>query len=125
MSHIALNVCYRSCLSILLCLGFLDWTPSDAGLLKVVDKINLKWKRIAILLGVPYKDVEGFELDKELGGLGALQQWRDGKKGCTTPSTWNTLLSVVKDDLGEMVHADLERKVMENERWSIRNGTRH
>ena len=124
MSHIALDVCYRPCLSILLCLGFIDWTPSDVGLFEVVDKIKLGWRRIAICLGVPLADVNAFESDQDLGGLKALQQWRDGREGCRTPSTWNTLLAAVKDKLGVNVHADLEREVMTHEDWSIREETR-
>ena len=125
MSHIALDVCYRPCLSILLCLGFLHRTPSDAGLLEVIDEINLGWRRIAIYLGVPDKDVARLEKDENLGGLRALRQWRDGRWGNGTPFTWNTLLTVVKDKLGVNVHADLERKVMTHEHWSTRNETRH
>ena len=111
--------------TVLLCLGFLDLTPSDAGLLEVVDKIKLGWRKIAIYLGVPLTDVVAFESDQDLGGLRALRQWRDGREGCRTPSTWSTLLAVVKDKLGVGVHADLEREVMTHEHWSIGKETRH
>ena len=121
MSHIALDVCNRPCLNVLSCLEFLDQTPSDAGLLEVIDKIQLGWRKIAIYLGIPLTDVAAFESDQDLGGLKALQQWRNGKEGCRTPSTWNTLLTVVKAKLGVGVHADLEREVMKHEHWSIRH----
>ena len=125
MSHIALDVCYRPCLCVFLCLGFLDRTPSDVGLLEVVDKIKLGWRKIALYLGVSLTDVVAFESDQDLGGSRALQQWRDGREGCSTPATWNTLLAVVKDKLGVNVYADLEREVMTHEHWSIREETRH
>ena len=106
-----------------LCLGFLDWTPSDMGLLEVVEKGASNWWKIAIFLGVPFETVNA--VTSEQDHVKVLKQWRDGMKGCRTPFTWETLLGAVKKVLGVNVHDELQKEVMENEFLSIRKETRH
>ena len=53
-----------------------------------------------------------------LGGLLALQYWRDGRSGKSYPSTWRFLLQQVEATFGENVATDLEKKAINNSKWS-------
>ena len=53
-----------------------------------------------------------------LGGLLALQYWRDGLSGKSYPSTWRFLLQQVEATFGENVATDLEKKAIKDPTWS-------
>ena len=53
-----------------------------------------------------------------LGGLLALQYWRDGLSGKSYPSTWRFLLQQVEATFGTKVAKDLEKKAIKNPTWS-------
>ena len=55
---------------------------------------------------------------KPLGGLLALQYWRDGRSGQSFPSTWRFLLKNVEDTFGKNVAEDLEKKASKEPTWS-------
>ena len=55
---------------------------------------------------------------KPLGGLLALQYWRDGRSGQSFPSTWGFLLKNVEDTFGKKVAEDLEKKASKEPTWS-------
>ena len=72
---------------------------------------------MAIGLGVPVSHVQAYE-SKPLGGLLALQYWRDGRSGQSFPSTWRFLLKNVEDTFGKNVAEDLEKKASKEPTWS-------
>ena len=72
---------------------------------------------LAISLGVPIQHVQAYRTDP-LGGLLALQYWRDGLSGQSFPSTWRFLLKNVEDTFGKNVAEDLEKKASKEPTWS-------
>ena len=72
---------------------------------------------MAIGLGVPVNHVQAYRTDP-LGGLLALQYWRDGRSGQSFPSTWRFLLKNVEDTFGKNVAEDLEKKASKEPTWS-------
>ena len=91
--------------------------PSDTGLQGVLDKVPV-WHSLAISLGVPVDEVQSLRSDQSLGGILALQYWRDGKSGDLFPPTWGFLLKILKESKGPNVADALEKEVRSNPAWS-------
>ena len=72
-----------------------DKKPSDSALNGILRN-SPDWTSWILELGVPIEDVRVFRLDQVMGGIFALQYWRDGKSGELYPSTWKFLLDTVK-----------------------------
>ena len=53
-----------------------------------------------------------------LGGLLALQYWRDGRSGQSFPPTWRFLLKEVEYTIGKNVAEDLAKKASKELTWS-------
>ena len=97
-------------------------SPSDVGLNKVLIVAPV-WHSLVINLGVPLGQVQALRSDS-LGGLLALQYWRDGRSGVSYPSTWRFLLKEVEATLGREVAKDLLKRASTEPTWSQqkRNG---
>lgn len=93
-------------------------TPSDVGLLEVVEKIPSKdMVRVALCLGVPFKIVESI-MSKQASPLSSelkiMVHWRDQ----VGPPTWSHLLEKIKEKLGPTFYEDLRTGVVSNNSWS-------
>ena len=93
-----------------------DLAPSDVGLSQVSLEILL-WERLVVNLGVPIDMVQSYRTDP-LGGLIALQYWRDGQCGKLFPTTWRFLLKQVETISGIRVAEDLRQKASTEPTWS-------
>ena len=71
-----------------------DKTPSDVAIYDILEIVP-EWNGLVIKLGVPISKVHSLQSDP-MGGVLALQYWRDGKSGENFPSTWKFLLDTVK-----------------------------
>ena len=91
----------------------LDKTPSDVALYNVLEIVP-EWNGLVIKLGVPISKVHALQSDL-MGGLLALQYWRDGKSGELYPSTWKFLLDTVEEVKGPEVAQKILKKVEQNE----------
>ena len=91
-------------------------SPSDVGLNGVLSDFPV-WHFLAVSLGVPVIQVEAYRYDP-LGGLLALQYWRDGRCEASYPSTWLFFLEKVRDTFGKKVAEDLEKKASKDPTWS-------
>ena len=85
-----------------------DSSPTDAELLKVLDRIPW-WFDLAVGLGVSQDRVKYFRYSPT-GGLDALCYWRDGHSGEQFPTSWKFLLDTIAERQGTTV-ADKIRKV--------------
>ena len=90
-----------------------DKTPSDVALYGVLEIVP-EWNGLVIKLGVPISKVHSLQTDP-MGGLLALQYWRDGKSGELYPSTWKFLLDTVKKAKGREVAQRILDEVRQNE----------
>ena len=89
--------------------------PSDHGLKEILSMYP-NWEKYILFLGVTIEHVQHFKKE-ELGGLLALQHWRDGH--CDGyGSTWKILLGVIKDQAPTRFPR-VEQKVAENKNWTI------
>ena len=88
-----------------------DKTPSDVALNGIL-RICPDWTSWVVDLGVPIDEALAFQ-SNPMGGLLALQYWRDGKSG--NPSTWKFLLDTVKEAKGREVAQKILKKVEQNE----------
>ena len=91
----------------------LDKTPSDVALHDVLEIVP-EWTGLVIKLGVPISKVHALQSDP-MGGLLALQYWRDGKSGELYPSTWKFLLNTVKKAKGHEVAQRILEEVRKSE----------
>ena len=94
-----------------------DLAPSDVGLDQVLLGISWQWHMLAVNLGVPIDMVQKIRTDR-LGGLRALQYWRDGRCVELFPTTWRFLLEQVKTMSGTRVAEDLRQKASTEPTWS-------
>ena len=94
-----------------------DLTPSDVGLNQVLLQIS-SWEGLAVCLEVPVHVVQSYQSDP-LGGLIALQYWRDGQCGKLFPTTWRFLLKQVETISGIRLAEDLRQKASTEPTWSF------
>ena len=90
-----------------------DKTPSDVALYNVLELVP-EWNGLVINLGVPISKVHALQSDP-MGGVLALQYWRDGKSGELYPSTWKFLLDTVKKAKGHEVAQRILDEAEQNE----------
>ena len=98
-----------------------DRIPSDIGLQLILEEIPL-WRDFAVSLGVPIDEVQAqhqFQ-HQQMGGLCALQMWRDGKYA-TVRNTWHSLLETVGEYKGSLKRKKLLDQI--EERHCERNAT--
>ena len=88
-----------------------DKKPSDTALDGIL-RICPDWTNWIVALGIPINIAVAFQTDP-MGGLLALQYWRDGKSG--NPSTWKFLLDTVEEAKGCEVAEKILKKVEQNE----------
>ena len=88
-----------------------DKKPSDAALNGIL-RISPDWTSWIVDLGVPIDRAVAFQ-STPMGGLLALQYWRDGKSG--NPSTWKFLLDTVEEAKGREVAQKILKKVKQSE----------
>ena len=86
---------------------------SDAAL-RVILRICPDWTNWIDALGVPITNIHALQSDP-MGGLLALQYWRDGKSGELYPSTWKFLLDTVEEAKGREVAQRILEEVEQNE----------
>ena len=91
-----------------------DEKPSDAALNGIL-RISPDWTSWILELGVPIEEVRVFRSDREMGGIFALQYWRDGKSGELYPSTWKFLLDTVEKAKGPEVAQKILEAIRQNE----------
>ena len=93
--------------------NYSDKKPSDAALNGIL-RISPDWTGWIVDFGVPIDKVLTFQ-SNPIGGLLALQYWRDGKSGELYPSTWKFLLDTMNEAKGCEVAQKISRKVEQNE----------
>ena len=93
--------------------GYPDNKPSDTALNGIL-KISPDWTSWIVHLGVPLDEAVTFK-SKPMGGLLALQYWRDGKSGEHFPPTWKFLLDTMNEAKGCEVAQKISKKVEQNE----------
>jgi hypothetical protein len=88
-----------------------DTAPSDAELAEVLEHVPV-WDTLAVKLGVPINTVLSLQ-HQTMGGLLALQHWRNGLSGEGYPTTWRFLLETVRktQNLGPLVSDKLREEV--------------
>jgi ankyrin repeat protein len=86
--------------------------PSDVDLANILSLVPL-WHNLAVRLGVPINQVNALQYQR-MGGLLALQHWRNGLSGEEYPSTWTFLLETVKrtENLGPHVAEQMKRQAL-------------
>ena len=95
-----------------------DKTPSDAALNGILRN-SPDWTSWIVELGVPIDKALTFQ-SNPMGGLLALQYWRDGKSGELYPSTWKFLLDTVKKAKGPLAAQRILDEAEQNEAsWCV------
>ena len=98
--------------------SFPDKSPSDVGVVGILEHISL-WYDLAVKLGVPYAKVEACQLDSATGGNRALVYWRNGNWGEDIPNTWGFLLETVDHLNGPLVAKQQRDEANKHKTWSL------